>query len=142
VRAGPGSPSIPLFRSPDVAGDGVDVRSRMTKRPSGPARRAPRRRSVPIFALVLALAGALALPAPVPAAEAGDTHPAWCDLDGDGRDELIVSRGRDRDGIAEVFEDGSALPASRPSARLVGDGYNAVNGERWPAVERRPDPVE
>ncbi len=66
----------------------------------------------------------------------GETRPACGDVDGDGRDEVVLATGRAQGlaGFARVFDDAAAGFA--PLARIDHPDalYRLRNGELWPAV--------
>jgi hypothetical protein len=67
--------------------------------------------------------------------QAGETRPAWCDLDGDGRHELVLGLGPvpANGGWLEVKDDAQASFARLTWLRINWPQYNAANGETWPA---------
>lgn len=73
----------------------------------------------------------------------GETWPACGDVDGDGRDEIVVGLGRGGGGMVYVFDDANATPAYGPHpATPEGSGwlllgwsaYDTAIGEIHPAV--------
>ncbi len=65
----------------------------------------------------------------------GETRLASGDVDGDGRDELVVSFGRcpQAGGYAVVLDDAQAGYRVLAWLRLPDQTYDAMNGETWPA---------
>ena len=65
----------------------------------------------------------------------GETRPACGDLDGDGRDEIVVGFGTypTEGGWMAVFDDAVAGYAELDWARVNWDDYNSSNGETRPA---------
>ncbi|GEM_PF-3008427 len=63
----------------------------------------------------------------------GETRPALADLDGDGRDELLVALGTypTAGGYVWIGDDPAALFATRGWARLRVDDYNLADGQTW-----------
>lgn len=68
------------------------------------------------------------------ATQIGGTYPAVGDVDGDGRDEIVIGLGSGGNGTIEIFdyEDGTILPLT--TANLSWPEYNAFSGETRPAV--------
>ena len=64
----------------------------------------------------------------------GQTHPAAGDLDGDGRDELVVGFGRGGGGWIAVFEDRQTGYGQPRWLRVSWPTYNEANGTVYPAV--------
>jgi hypothetical protein len=67
----------------------------------------------------------------------GETRPACGDVDGDGKDEIIIGLGQGGGGWLEVFDDASSAYAHLAWPRVDWTSYNSVNGETRPAVIRR-----
>jgi hypothetical protein len=63
----------------------------------------------------------------------GETRPACGDMDGDGRDEIVIGLSGDGDGYLEVFDDAVAGYVHLAWGRIQWGGYNSGNGESWPA---------
>ncbi|NEV64614.1 FG-GAP repeat domain-containing protein [Thiorhodococcus minor] len=64
----------------------------------------------------------------------GETRPAVGDVDGDGKDEIVIGLGRSGGGFVEVFDfEGGAL-LSRGYVGVDLPDYAATNGETRPAV--------
>ena len=64
----------------------------------------------------------------------GETRPTSADVDGDGRDEIILGLGADGAGLLEVLDDASAGYAHLDWPKVHWTSYNEANGETWPAV--------
>jgi hypothetical protein len=63
----------------------------------------------------------------------GETHPAYCDVDGDARDELVIGFGAGGGGWLDVRDDVDAGYGRLTWLRLDFPEYNAIRGETWPA---------
>jgi hypothetical protein len=63
----------------------------------------------------------------------GETRPACGDVDGDGKDEIIIGLGQGGGGWLEVFDDAASGYAHLAWPRVAWDGYNSANGETRPA---------
>jgi subtilisin family serine protease len=63
----------------------------------------------------------------------GEARPACGDIDGDGRDEIVVGLSSEGDGYLEVFDDALAGYVHLVWGRIQWGGYNSANGESWPA---------
>jgi len=63
----------------------------------------------------------------------GETRPACGDIDGDGRDEIVVGLGSSGAGWFEVFDDGTAGYGHLSWPRVSWNAYNSANGESRPA---------
>ncbi|WP_386021667.1 FG-GAP-like repeat-containing protein [Thiorhodococcus fuscus] len=68
------------------------------------------------------------------ASQIGETRPALGDIDGDGRDEVIIGLGSAGDGLVEVFDYQSNALVSKGLAGVNMPNYDFVNGETRPAV--------
>ena len=66
----------------------------------------------------------------------GETRPACGDVDGDGKDEIVVGLAHDGAGYLEVLDDQTAGYDHLWWARVHWNTYNQVNGETWPACEK------
>ncbi len=64
----------------------------------------------------------------------GQTRPACGDVDGDGKDEIVVGYGSAGDGWIGVFDDAVSNYASLAWKNVGWDDYNTANGETWPAA--------
>lgn len=64
-----------------------------------------------------------------------EIRPACGDLDGDGRDEILIGFGTGGGGRLQVFDDATAGYAHLTNLRIVGDDYNNADGGTWPAVK-------
>jgi len=62
----------------------------------------------------------------------GQTRPACGDIDGDGKDEIILGLGYDGAGWFEILDDDGAGYAHLGWQRVMWDAYNGVNGETRP----------
>lgn len=75
-------------------------------------------------------------------ADNGETRPACGDIDGDGRDEIVVGMGSGSAGFVQVFDDAVASFAAVGNTPFPGGflrfpqagPYNTSNGETWVAV--------
>ena len=67
----------------------------------------------------------------------GETRPACGDIDGDGRDEILIGLGSGGSGYIEVKDDASAGYAHLAWPRVAWGAYNSSNGETRPAVIRK-----
>jgi hypothetical protein len=65
----------------------------------------------------------------------GETRPAFGDIDGDGRDEIVIGLGQGGGGWFEVFDDATAGYVHLGWPRIQSEPYCNVNGETWPAVK-------
>ena len=63
----------------------------------------------------------------------GETRPACGDVDGDGRDEVIIGLGSASGGYLEVFDDATAGYSHLAWPRVLWAAYNSANGETRPA---------
>jgi hypothetical protein len=63
----------------------------------------------------------------------GETWPVCGDIDGDGRDEIVVGLGGGGGGYLEVFDDAVAGYGHVAWPRVQWKGYNSANGETRPA---------
>jgi hypothetical protein len=66
----------------------------------------------------------------------GETRPACGDIDGDGKDEIIVGLGRGSGGWMEIFDDASTGYVHLGWAPVQWKEYCIANGETWPAVKK------
>jgi hypothetical protein len=66
----------------------------------------------------------------------GETRPTCGDVDGDGRDEMVIGLGTGGEGYIEVFDDASAAYVHLEWAHVHWSGYCTTSGETWPAVKR------
>jgi hypothetical protein len=65
----------------------------------------------------------------------GETRPACGDIDGDGRDEIVIGLGSVGSGWMEVFDDAEAGYLHLGWPRIHWDAYTTANGETWPAIK-------
>jgi hypothetical protein len=63
----------------------------------------------------------------------GEVRPALCDVDGDGKKEVVLGLGRDSGGWLEILDDAEAGHAHLAWLRIGWDVYNGANGETFPA---------
>jgi len=66
----------------------------------------------------------------------GETRPASGDLDGDGKDEIVVGLGQGGGGWMEIFDDAPAGHAHFAWILIHWKSYCVANGETWPAVKQ------
>jgi hypothetical protein len=64
----------------------------------------------------------------------GDTHPATGDLNGDGRDEIILGLGQGGGGWVEILASSAGNYAHQSWIRTGDAAYNGGNGIVWPAA--------
>ena len=64
----------------------------------------------------------------------GETRPACGDLDGDGRDEIVIGLGPGARGILEIRDDALANFAHLAWIQVPWAAYDTANGETFPAV--------
>jgi hypothetical protein len=64
----------------------------------------------------------------------GETFPATGDVDGDGRDEIVVGLGKGSNGRVYVFDDAAASYTLQRQLILDWPAYNSANGTVHPAV--------
>lgn len=64
----------------------------------------------------------------------GDTYPALGDLDGDGKDEILIGLGPGGDGLVEVFQYADGALSSLGWTSVEWSEYNAINGATQPAL--------
>jgi len=65
----------------------------------------------------------------------GETRPVCGDIDGDGRDEIVVGLAKGGNGYMEVLDDASKGYAHLGWPRVHWAAYDNANGETWPAVK-------
>jgi hypothetical protein len=65
----------------------------------------------------------------------GETRPACGDVDGDGRDEIVVGLGQGAGGYLEMFDDAVGGYVHLAWPRIQWPSYCSANGETWPAVK-------
>lgn len=63
----------------------------------------------------------------------GETRPVWCDIDGDGKHELVVGLGEGGAGWLRIFDDTDTGHAALAWVHVPWESYNASNGETFPA---------
>jgi hypothetical protein len=68
--------------------------------------------------------------------EDGETRPVCGDLDGDGRDEIVVGLGQAGGGYMEVFDDASNGYTHLAWPRIHWQAAVSANGETWPGVKK------
>lgn len=66
----------------------------------------------------------------------GETRPSCGDIDGDGRDEIVVGLGRSGGGYLEVLDDALAGYGHLAWPRIHWSANNQTNGETWPGVKK------
>jgi hypothetical protein len=66
----------------------------------------------------------------------GETRPACGDLDGDGRDEIVVGLATGGSGYMEVFDDASTGYNHLAWPCVHWEDGNSANGETWPGVKK------
>lgn len=64
----------------------------------------------------------------------GETRPACGELDGDGKDEIVVGLGKGGGGWVELLEDAAEKCAHLDWLRVEWKDYNCGNGEARPAL--------
>lgn len=87
------------------------------------------------FSITRASVALRMLPWSAYASAVGETRPAGGDVDGDGRDELVIGLGpyTPSGGWLAVFEDASAGGGLMRWVRVPWSAYNAADGETWPS---------
>ena len=68
--------------------------------------------------------------------EDGETRPVCGDIDGDGRDEIVVGLGQAGGGYMEVFDDASNGYTHLAWPRVHWQAAVSANGETWPGVKK------
>ena len=63
----------------------------------------------------------------------GETRPACGDIDSDKKDEILVGLGKGGEAIMQIFDDGLQGCTYLASLQIGPQGYDAANGETWPA---------
>ena len=66
----------------------------------------------------------------------GETRPVCGDIDGDGRDEVVVGLGQGGGGYVAVCDDASQGYGHLAWARVHWQAHNTNNGETWPGVKK------
>jgi hypothetical protein len=66
----------------------------------------------------------------------GEARPACGDLDGDGKDEIVVGLGQGAGGWMEIFDDASTAHRHLDWVLVEWKDYCIANGETWPAVRK------
>jgi hypothetical protein len=66
----------------------------------------------------------------------GETRPVCGDIDGDGRDEIVVGLSQGGSGYMEILDDVSASHKHLAWPRIHWATYNQANGETWPVVKK------
>ena len=64
----------------------------------------------------------------------GETRPALGDIDGDGKDEIVIGLGAGGNGMLQVFRYADGVLASMGWAELGWPDYEQANGETWPSL--------
>ncbi|WP_296698825.1 InlB B-repeat-containing protein [Thiocapsa sp. UBA6158] len=64
----------------------------------------------------------------------GETRPALGDIDGDGKDEIVIGLGAGGNGMLQVFRYADGELASMGWAELGWPDYEQANGETWPSL--------
>ncbi|NCA71830.1 MAG: hypothetical protein EOM91_17470 [Sphingobacteriia bacterium] len=64
----------------------------------------------------------------------GETRPALGDIDGDGKDEIVIGLGAGGNGMLQVFSSTDAGLVSIGWAELGWTDYAQANGETWPSL--------
>jgi hypothetical protein len=67
----------------------------------------------------------------------GETRPACGDIDGDGRDEIVIGLADGGQGYMEVFDDALAGYAHVDWVHIHWGDYWSNGGETWPAVNKK-----
>ena len=63
----------------------------------------------------------------------GETRPAWCDVDGDGKHELVTGLGQGGGGWLQIRDDADTGYTHLAWVRVPWGNYNTSNGETFPA---------
>jgi len=66
----------------------------------------------------------------------GETRPACGDMDGDGKDEIVVGLGQGGGGRIEILDDASTGYVHLDWVLVEWEDYCITNGETWPAVKK------
>ncbi len=64
----------------------------------------------------------------------GETRPALGDMDGDGKDEIVIGLGAGGNGMLQVFRYAEGELASMGWTELDWSEYGQANGETWPSL--------
>jgi hypothetical protein len=66
----------------------------------------------------------------------GETRPTCGDMDGDGKDEIVVGLGQGGGGRIEILDDASTGYVHLDWVLVEWEDYCITNGETWPAVKK------